>query len=129
VRDGTAVRAKSLGFPVAGKTGTTNNNTDAWFIGFSSKYIVGVWVGHDQKKSLGRRETGAKAALPIWLEFMQAAHEGLPQDELALPEPRGVEEVLICPVTGLLAGPQCAKSFAEYFLPGTVPVRVCDGHY
>jgi penicillin-binding protein 1A len=76
VLHGTAVAASSLRFPVAGKTGTTNDFTDAWFIGFSPSLTCGVWMGFDEKKSLGRGETGARAALPVWIDFMKAALAG-----------------------------------------------------
>ncbi len=71
VKEGTGTRAKELKRPVYGKTGTTNDNTDAWFIGFDDNLAVGVWVGRDDHKPIGRRETGASAALPIWIEFMK----------------------------------------------------------
>jgi penicillin-binding protein 1A len=73
VLHGTAIAAAKLPFPVAGKTGTTNDFTDAWFVGFSPSMTCGVWVGYDEKKSLGAKETGAHAALPIWMNFMTAA--------------------------------------------------------
>src|SRR5579864_1230191 len=76
VLHGTAVAAAKLPFPVAGKTGTTNDFTDAWFVGFSPTVTCGVWVGYDEKKSLGAKETGAHAALPIWMNFMSAAMAG-----------------------------------------------------
>jgi penicillin-binding protein 1A len=79
VQHGTGVKARSLGRPVAGKTGTTNDFTDAWFMGFSPTMTAGVWVGNDDKQiSLGKKETGAMAALPIWIQFMQTAMEGTP---------------------------------------------------
>jgi penicillin-binding protein 1A len=76
VLHGTGVAAAKLPFPVAGKTGTTNDFTDAWFMGFSPTMTCGVWVGYDEKKSLGPKETGAHAALPIWMNFMTAAMAG-----------------------------------------------------
>jgi penicillin-binding protein 1A len=76
VLHGTGVAAAKLPFPVAGKTGTTNDFTDAWFMGFSPTMTCGVWIGYDEKKSLGPKETGAHAALPIWMNFMSAAMAG-----------------------------------------------------
>jgi penicillin-binding protein 1A len=79
VQFGTGVRAKELGRPSAGKTGTTNDFTDAWYIGFTPQLTTGVWVGNDDRRvSLGKKETGARAALPIWLEYMQGAVQGMP---------------------------------------------------
>lgn len=76
VLHGTAIAASSMKYPIAGKTGTTNDFTDAWFVGFSPSLTCGVWVGFDEKKSLGAKETGAHAALPIWMNFMSAALAG-----------------------------------------------------
>jgi len=76
VQHGTAVAATRLKIPLAGKTGTTNDFTDAWFIGFSPSLTAGVWVGYDEKRSLGAKETGARAALPIWMDFMSTALAG-----------------------------------------------------
>jgi penicillin-binding protein 1A len=76
VLHGTAIAASKLPFPAAGKTGTTNDFTDAWFVGFSPTVTCGVWIGYDEKKSLGAKETGAHAALPIWMKFMTAAMAG-----------------------------------------------------
>ncbi len=76
VQHGTAVAATRLKIPLAGKTGTTNDFTDAWFIGFSPSLTAGVWVGYDEKRSLGAKETGARAALPIWMDFMSTAVAG-----------------------------------------------------
>jgi penicillin-binding protein 1A len=85
---GTGVGAKALGRPSAGKTGTTNDFTDAWYMGFTPQLTAGVWVGFDDKqKSLGRGETGARAALPIWLEFMQNALAGMPVENFPNVEP------------------------------------------
>ena len=76
VLHGTGIAAAKLPFPVAGKTGTTNDFTDAWFVGFTPTMTCGVWVGFDEKKSLGAKETGAHAALPIWANFMTVAMNG-----------------------------------------------------
>src|SRR5579862_1073322 len=76
VRHGTGVAASTMNYALAGKTGTTNDFTDAWFIGFSPSNTTGVWIGYDEKKSLGAKETGAHAALPIWMDFMKTALAG-----------------------------------------------------
>jgi penicillin-binding protein 1A len=72
VNHGTGISAKKLNHPVAGKTGTTNDYTDAWFVGFTPSTTCGVWVGFDEKKNLGDNETGGHTALPIWIDFMHA---------------------------------------------------------
>jgi len=87
VQHGTAAAAASLKHPLAGKTGTTNDFTDAWFIGFSPSITCGVWVGFDEKKTLGNKETGARAALPIWMDFMRVALEGRDDENFTPPQP------------------------------------------
>ncbi|MBI3484101.1 MAG: PBP1A family penicillin-binding protein [Acidobacteria bacterium] len=87
VEFGTGMKAKELGRPLGGKTGTTNEFSDAWFMGFSPSLTTGVWVGYDEKISLGNKETGARAALPIWMELMKAALEGKPVEEFPNVEP------------------------------------------
>ncbi len=84
---GTGAAAKSLNHPVAGKTGTTSDYTDAWFLGFSPSVACGVWVGYDNRQSLGEKETGAKAALPIWIDFMKAADAGKDGESFAAERP------------------------------------------
>ena len=87
VLHGTGIAAAAMNYPLAGKTGTTNDFTDAWFVGFSPTMTCGVWIGYDEKKSLGAKETGAHAALPIWMDFMKAALAGKDPGEFhTLPE-------------------------------------------
>jgi penicillin-binding protein 1A len=95
---GTARAAKSLGRPVAGKTGTTNDFIDAWFVGYSPGLVAGVWVGIDDQESLGSKEAGGRAALPIWMEFMQQALERVPLQEFVAPP--HVRLVRVHPRTG-----------------------------
>jgi penicillin-binding protein 1A len=76
VLHGTAIAAAAMKYPLGGKTGTTNDFTDAWFVGFSPTLTCGVWMGYDEKKSLGAKETGGHAALPIWMDFMKVALAG-----------------------------------------------------
>ena len=85
VLHGTAISASTMKYSLAGKTGTTNNFTDAWFVGFSPSITTGVWVGYDEKKSLGSGETGARAALPIWMDFMKVAMAGKESESFAPP--------------------------------------------
>jgi penicillin-binding protein 1A len=88
VLHGTAVAASRIKYSLAGKTGTTNDFTDAWFVGFSPSLTCGVWVGFDEKKSLGKKETGARAALPIWMEFMNATLRSRDHIEFPAPPPQ-----------------------------------------
>lgn len=86
VRHGTGKRADGLGRPVAGKTGTTNDNHDAWFVGYTPQLLTTVWVGFDAKRSIGRRETGGKVAAPIWKSFMEVATKGMPIEDFEMPD-------------------------------------------
>lgn len=121
VQEGTGKRALALGRPVAGKTGTTNKAKDAWFVGYSVDLVVAVWVGYDDAIPLGSSESGASAALPIWLEFMQAAHQGKPK--VSFPRPPGIVELSIDPKTGLLARYDQTDAVTELFLAGTTPTE------
>jgi len=87
VLHGTGYAASKLNHPLGGKTGTTNDFTDAWFVGFSPSLTCGVWVGYDEKKTLGNKETGARAALPIWMDFMRVALVGRESEDFAAPPP------------------------------------------
>ncbi|MBZ5597487.1 MAG: PBP1A family penicillin-binding protein [Acidobacteriia bacterium] len=96
VKHGTAIAAASMKYPLAGKTGTTNDFTDAWFIGFSPSMTTGVWIGYDEKKTLGSKESGARAALPIWMDFMKIALAGKDPGDFQLPPelpPTGMQKV------------------------------------
>ena len=86
-------------YPLAGKTGTTNDFTDAWFVGFSPTMTTGVWIGYDEKKSLGAKETGARAALPIWMSYMGRVLKNVPEVEREAPD--GVVSIRIDSSTGI----------------------------
>jgi len=123
VEHGTGFKARQVGKPIAGKTGTTNDFKDAWFVGFSPELTCGVWVGFDDfSQSLGKSESGSKAALPIWIEFMSAALRDRPA--LDFPIPAGIEFTKIDPATGLLAAPCSEKTVFEAFKAGTAPTQV-----
>jgi penicillin-binding protein 1A len=125
VERGTGVRARTLDKPVAGKTGTSNDSRDAWFIGFTPDLVVGVYVGYDQPRSLGAREQGASAALPVFLEIMTDALAERPATPFRVPP--GVRLVRVDAETGLLAGPGSGTVILEAFLPGTEPTAVSRG--
>jgi len=118
---GTGARSNALGKVVAGKTGTTNDYVDAWFIGFSPDILAGVWVGND-KGSLPilRGESGSSAALPIWIKFMKTA---LTDKNADFKIPKGITVAKIDPKTGLLANPGQAGAYSEYFKSGTEPIQ------
>ncbi len=118
VARGTAVQARRLNRPVAGKTGTTNDFTDAWFLGFDPEITAGVWVGHDDNQTLGNRESGARVALPAWIHFMETARSDPPRQDFRPPP-----TVALVPVdleTGQPAG-HGPGTIVEAFLPGTEP--------
>lgn len=128
LNEGTALGARLRGFtaPAAGKTGTTNDFTDAWFVGFTPDLICGVWVGFDEKKSIGERASGAKAALPIWEKFMKGALGDGPYRDF-IPPP-GIVKVPVCTTTGLLPSPGCPEVREEVFISGTEPHDTCRVH-
>ncbi|MCF8045706.1 MAG: hypothetical protein K9J83_07575, partial [Desulfarculaceae bacterium] len=121
VQNGTGWRVKKLGRPVAGKTGTTNNLFDAWFMGYTPRYTTGVWVGFDQEGPLGKMETGSRAASPIWLGYMQRALEGKSVRTFNVPE--GVVFAKIDAETGLLPIEESENVVFECFKEGTVPTE------
>ena len=119
VNEGTARQATILGKAVAGKTGTSNDYKDALFIGFSPRIIAGVWVGRDRGGSLGDRETGARAALPIWIDFMQVALQNEPHLYFDIPD--DVSPIRIHPYTGQSQSNNSAPSVVALFKKGTEP--------
>jgi penicillin-binding protein 1A len=125
IQQGTGRCARVLGRPLAGKTGTTNDYHDAWFLGFAPQLVAGVWVGFDELKPLGRHETGSRAACPIWVDFMDTALKRYPKRPFAIPP--GIVFAKIDPKTGLLATPQTEKPVYEAFREGTEPRQFSTG--
>lgn len=124
VKNGTGWRARSLQRPVAGKTGTTNDFRDAWFIGYTPHLVTGVWVGFDDNRSLGENETGSRAASPIWVDFMKNALKDRPVEEFEVPE--NITFVKIDAKTGLLPSKECGDNIIEeVFVKGTEPTESC----
>ena len=121
VLEGTGRRLRSLGRTVAGKTGTTNDFTDAWFMGFSPELTTGVWVGHDDNQVLGWGESGGKTALPIWGDFMKVALAPYPQRDFEVPP--HIEFQRIDRSSGLLADANTTDAYFQPFLEGTAPER------
>ncbi|MBO4436000.1 MAG: PBP1A family penicillin-binding protein [Fibrobacter sp.] len=127
---GTGYKISASGFnhPSGGKTGTTNDYTDAWYIGFTKHYTMGVWVGFDQAVSMGVGKTGGNYALPAWLAVMSKIHKGLPQKSFTVPP--GVIGKGVCNITGKLAGEFCTEKTYCLYTTNNYPDEVCDGdHY
>jgi membrane carboxypeptidase/penicillin-binding protein len=121
--EGTGTGAQIPGHEAAGKTGTTQDYRDAYFIGYTPEIVAGVWVGFDTPESLGL--TGAQAALPAWVKFMIAAAPGAPAD---FSEPSGITYATIDPETGGLATAGCPKAIELPFLIGSEPTMRCSVH-
>jgi len=119
VQDGTAWRIKALRRPAAGKTGTTNNLWDAWFMGYTPELVTGVWVGYDDRKEMGKGETGSRAASPIWLYFMKDVLKGRPVVDFDAP--KGIVFVKIDTETGFLASPYSKITVFQAFKAGEEP--------
>ena len=120
VQRGTGRRALQLNWPVGGKTGTVDDFTDAWFVGFDPDITLGVWVGHDEKKTMGNREEGARVALPIWIDFMRA-YVGDRGIQPQFDPPTNIVFVSVDPETGEPAGPGTFRPIEEAFIAGTEP--------
>ncbi|MEO5341507.1 MAG: PBP1A family penicillin-binding protein [Magnetococcus sp. MYC-9] len=125
VTHGTAQLAKQLQRPVAGKTGTTNGLRDAWFVGFSPSLVTAVWVGMDDNTTLGQKETGGRAALPIWVDFMGKALKDIPPTDF--PVPKGIILEEIDSETGRPAGEDTRQRVMESFKPGQGPITGTEG--
>lgn len=125
VQHGTGWRAKVLRRPVAGKTGTTNDEQDAWYMGFSPYLLTGVFVGFDQLTPMGKWETGSRAASPIWVAYRNKVEKDYPYTDF--PQPDGVVMAKIDAASGLLAGPGSEKSFFLPFKEGTQPTKTATG--
>jgi penicillin-binding protein 1A len=119
IQRGTGKRARDLGHSLAGKTGTTNDFTDAWFMGFTPNLVTGVWVGFDDRKSLGDREAGGRTALPIWIQFMGEALKQIPEMNFRIPD--NVVFAKVNPQTGKRALPGDPEARVEIFLKGKQP--------
>ena len=117
-------RASGIDFAAAGKTGTTNEGRDAWFVGFTPDLLVIVWVGFDRDDALGL--SGAQAALPIWIDFMKSATAGQPRTAFLVPP--GIQTAVIDPASGALATSRCPQRVEESFLDGEAPTEACPLH-
>jgi penicillin-binding protein 1A len=125
VQDGTGWRAKALGRPVAGKTGTTDEQKDAWFLGYAPYLLTGVYVGFDDPRPMGKYETGSRAAAPIWLSYRQEVEDSYAVQDFS--RPPGIVMARVDARNGLLAGPKSEKSYLLPFKAGTQPSRISPG--
>ena len=119
IQHGTGRQAKVIPYPVAGKTGTTNDFTDGWFIGYSPRVVTGVWAGFDRVASLGDKISGARSALPIWIDFMKNIEP--PTDEERFIPPDNIVFAQIDPETGFLAERGASDTKQEIFVQGSEP--------
>jgi penicillin-binding protein 1A len=125
IRRGTGARAMELGRnDLAGKTGTTNEQRDAWFSGYNDHLVTTVWVGFDNHDPLGRNDVGGRAALPIWIEYMREALEGVADQPPRLPP--GLAQAKINPATGLIATLDNSTAIMEIFEVGKLPPKEAD---
>jgi len=128
VNFGTAYKARQEGFtyPAAGKTGTTNDYVDAWFVGFTPHLVTGVWVGFDKPRTIIRNGFAGELAVPMWARFMKQATAKDKPDTFKAPE--GLVAINVCRLSGQLPTPACDRVMTEYFARGTTPTEVCREH-
>jgi penicillin-binding protein 1A len=118
-----AIWASGFNHPSGGKTGTTNDYNDAWYIGFTKRLTMGIWVGADDHASMGPGHTGADDAVPVWTAVMTKAEKG--KKLLAFPRPNGVVEATVCQISGLLAQSFCKLTTSDYYIAGHQPTEAC----
>ena len=128
VNAGTAWKARLVGFtlPAAGKTGTTNDYDDAWFVGYTPKLVTGVWIGFDQPKTILAGGYAGEVAVPLWGEFMKAATRG--DRPVAFVPPKGLVAVEVCRLSGKIRAGGCHDVDTDYFPRGAVPTETCPLH-
>jgi penicillin-binding protein 1A len=124
------VRARGFSLPAAGKTGTTNDAKDVWFVGMTPDLVAGVWLGFDQPRTILPNASGGRLAAPVWADVMSAAYADRPAPAPWTPPAQGIVQARIDPATGLLATGDCPEDAVrdEYFLTGTEPHDYCPLH-
>jgi penicillin-binding protein 1A len=118
-----AIWASGFNHPSGGKTGTTNDFNDAWYIGYTKRLTMGIWVGGDDHASMGPGHTGADDAVPVWISVMKRAEKG--KTALPFPRPDGVVEATVCEVSGMLAQPFCKATNTDFYIAGHEPTEAC----
>ena len=128
VNYGTAYKARQEGFtyPAAGKTGTTNDYVDAWFVGFTPHLVTGVWVGFDKPRTIIANGFAGELAVPMWARFMKQATATDKPDTFKAPQ--GLMAVSVCRLSGQLPNGACDRVITEYFARGTAPTQICQEH-
>jgi penicillin-binding protein 1A len=129
VNYGTAYKARQEGFtlPAAGKTGTTNDFVDAWFVGFTPHLVTGVWVGFDKPRTIISNGFAGELAVPMWARFMKQATANAAPDTFT--PPQGLVAAAVCRLSGKLPGAACDRVITDYFARGSAPTQVCDEHF
>ena len=127
VQEGTGTAARLYGRQAAGKTGTTDRSTNAWFVGYTPNLVTAIYIGYDRNISLGRSGTGGGMAAPVWGRYMNRALQG--EEVMSFPgPPEGVVQATVCETSGKRPLARCPRTITEYFIQGTVPNEPCDAH-